>query len=359
MTKVLQVLGHSAGGIARHVAQVTEALDGTDGLTIDVAGPVGLPIEMPKPILPVEIPDGPLRGHASAIRTLAGLAGSYDVIHAHGLRAGIDSGIAARRRGKRSLLTVHNLVRDEIAGARAVLYKRAEAIALRSTDHTFSVSQDIARHLRATVPKMADRVEVLYLGIGDPPKVTRGSDAVRTEIGVAPNGALVVSVARLAPQKALEDLLEATSRLDGKVRLVIIGEGPLRSELERRARSLKIEDRVTFLGFRPDVADYMGAADVFCLSSIWEGVPLSAQEAILLGVPVVGTDVGGMRELISNKVSGRLVPARDPLALAEAIEEVLKDPERAKAYAEAAKGSLAERFSTARMLARLREAYAG
>jgi glycosyltransferase involved in cell wall biosynthesis len=115
---------------------------------------------------------------------------------------------------------------------------------------------------------------------------------------------------------------------------------------------------VSFLGFRPDVADHIAAADAFSLSSLWEGVPLAAQEAILLGTPVVGTDVGGMRELISNKVSGRLVPPGDPVALAAALDEVLSSPERAAAYARAARDGLHERFSTDAMLERLREAYA-
>ena len=359
MTRVLQVLGRSAGGIARHVAQLTAALDGKDGLEIDIAGPVGLPISMPKPLIPVDIPDGPIKGHAGAIRKLAGTLATYDVIHAHGLRAGIDSGIAARRVKKRSLLTVHNLVRAEIAGPRSVLYRRAEAAAVWATDHTFAVSQDIARHLRATVPRSADKIEVLYLGIGDAPPVTRSREEVRESLGVSGSTHLVVSVARLAPQKSLEVLFDALRVVRSDVRLAVIGEGPLRDELERYVRTAGLSEKVIMLGFRDDVADHLAAADVFCLSSIWEGVPLAAQEAILLGTPVVGTDVGGMRELISNKVSGRLVPSRDHDALAAAIDEILGDPARAKGYAEAALGSLKERFSTERMLTRLRSAYVG
>lgn len=357
MTRVLQVLGRSAGGIARHVSQITAALDGSDGFDLDIAGPVGLPIEMPKGLIPIDIPDGPVRGHAAAIKRLASVASSYDVIHAHGLRAGIDSGLAARGKNKRTLVTVHNLVRSEIAGPKAMLYRRAEAAAVWATDHTFAVSQDIARHLKATIPRSAGKIEVLYLGIGDAPDVHQARDEVRAQLDLAPGTALVVSVARLAPQKALEVLFEAICLVDREVALAVIGEGPLRTDLERHARSLGVADKVRFLGFRRDVADHVAAADVFCLSSVWEGVPLSAQEAILLGTPVVGTDVGGMRELISNKVSGRLVPPRDPVALAEALNEVLRDPQRAQNYAGAALTSLKERFSTERMLARLKDAY--
>lgn len=359
MTRVLQVLGRSAGGIARHVAQVTGALDGVDGFHVDVAGPVGLPIPMPKPLIPIDIPDGPVRGHLEAIRSLARTMESYDVVHAHGLRAGIDAGLAARRTNKRSLLTVHNLVRAEIAGMRTVLYRRAEAAAVWATGHTFAVSHDIARHLKATVPRRADKIEVLYLGIGDAPPVGRSREDVRGSLNLAESTPLVVSVARLAPQKSLEVLFDSLRTTHDTVHLVVIGEGPRREALERYARSAGLGDRIHLLGFRDDVADYIAAADVFSLSSIWEGVPLAAQEAILLRTPVVGTDVGGMRELISNKVSGRLVPPRDPAALASALDEVLGDRDRAEAYADNALAQLKERFSTDRMLARLREAYAG
>ena len=357
MTRVLQVLGRSAGGIARHVAQLTAALDG-NGFDVDIAGPVGLPIPMPKPLIPIDIPDGPIKGHAGAMRFLARTIASYDVVHAHGLRAGIDSGLAARRVHKRSLLTVHNLVRAEIAGPRAVLYRRAEAAAVWATDHTFAVSQDIARHLKSTVPRSAGKIEVLYLGIGDAPRVSRSRAEIRESLGIPPSSHLVVSVARLAPQKSLEVLFDAVRVARSDIHVAVIGEGPLREDLERYVRTAELSDRVQMLGFRDDVADHVAAADLFCLSSIWEGVPLAAQEAILLGTPVVGTDVGGMRELIANKVSGRLVPSRDHEALAVAIDEILEDPERGRAYADAALVSLKERFSTEGMLERMRAAYA-
>ena len=359
MTRVLQVLGRSAGGIARHVGQVTRALDGWDGFEVDIAGPVGLPIPMPKPLLTVEIPEGPLVGHAQAIRRLSDLLGNYDVIHAHGLRAGIDAGLAARRVKKRSLLTVHNLVRAEIAGPRTILYRRAEAAAVWATDRTFAVSKDIARHLTATVPRSADRIEVLYLGVGAAPTVARARGEVRASLGISGDSRLIVSVARLAPQKSLEVLFDALGKVHADVRLAVIGEGPLREDLERYLHSTGLSDKVHLLGFRKDVADYVAAADAFCLSSIWEGVPLAAQEAILLGTPVVGTDVGGMRELISNKVSGRLVPPKDPEALAAALDEVLGDATRAETYSQTALETLKERFSTDRMLDRLKSAYVG
>ncbi|HEV3472050.1 MAG TPA: glycosyltransferase [Actinomycetota bacterium] len=356
MTRVLEVLGRSAGGIARHVAQVVAELDGGTDLAIDIAGPGDLPIPMPKPVLPVEIPDGAFSGHGHAIRRLRTLARGYDVVHAHGLRAGTDVGIAVR--GSRKIVTVHNLVRPEIAGrVKAPLYRRVESLTVALNEYVFAVSSDIARSLKRAWPPGKNKVEVLHLGVGGVPPLSRSRAEVRAELG-ATDRPLVVSVARLAPQKSLVTLLEAMGQLPDVV-LAVVGEGPERRALEDAIARTGLSDRVHLVGFRSDVADVIAAADVFCLSSIWEGVPLAAQEAILLGVPIVATDVGGMRELIANKISGRLVPPRDPVALAGALSETLTSETESARYVVAAKRHLLKDFSTEGMLDRLRAAYAG
>jgi glycosyltransferase involved in cell wall biosynthesis len=360
-TRVLQVLGRSAGGIATHVAQLVASLDGTDDLVVDVAGPSDLPIAMPKAITPVLIPDG-LLGHRRAIAALRSIvtARNYDLVHAHGLRAGIDSGLAARDARAVVATTVHNLVQPEIAGrVRAVAYRRAESSVVRVSDKVFTVSEQIAQHLRRSVgdaPSM-NKIEVLHLGVGGTPKIRLDRRSARASVGVDPSAPLIVSASRLSPQKALHVLLEAMTKLDPEVLLVIAGEGPLEAALKEQADAAGLSERVRFTGFRSDVADLIAAADVFCLSSIWEGVPLSAQEAILLGVPVVATDVGGMSELIADGTSGRLVPRDDSGALADALREVLGSPELRATFAEKARRDLDKNFSTQAMLARLTDFY--
>ncbi|HYP24562.1 MAG TPA: glycosyltransferase family 4 protein [Actinomycetota bacterium] len=355
--RVLQVLGFSTGGISRHVAQVTQALDG-NGFEVDVAGPDDLPLKMPKPVLPVSIPSGPVRGHRAAVGRLRGIvgAGDYGIVHAHGLRAGIDAALAARGRCP-VVLTVHNVVHPDVAGRTKYLaYKQAETLAVGLTAHTFAVSAEIATHLRKH-PGARGKVEVLYLGIGDPPRVTRERSAVRAELGVAADERLVVTASRLSAQKALPVMFEALGAAATPFVLALLGTGPQEEELRRAAAEHGIAERVRWLGFRPDVADYIAAGDVFCLSSVWEGVPLAAQEAILLGVPVVATAVGGMPELVDDAVTGRLVPPRDPAALAAALRQVLASDALRKTFADGAKKALQKKFSTERMLARLAGEY--
>lgn len=356
MTRVLQVMGRSAGGIARHVADITEALDGNDSFVIDIAAPPGLPLPMPKPVRDVTVPDGPVRGHVRAIRALRGLTAGYDVVHAHGLRAGIDAGLAAPASAL-SVATVHNLVRPEIAGWKTGIFARAESLVVVTNDRVLAVSDDIARRLRSMAQRRSDRIEVLYLGLGEVPVARRSRADVRGELRLGKGEALIVVIARLAPQKALHVLVAALAEVPGAV-AAILGEGPLRTALEVEVRSRGLHDRVRLLGFRHDAHDYLAAADVFCLSSVWEGVPLAAQEAIRMEVPVVATDVGGMRELIANKLSGRLVPPGDPSELARALRETLSSEEDRERYTERALLDLEARFSSERTFQRLKEIYA-
>lgn len=309
---------------------------------------------MPKPMLELEIPDGPVAGHRTAVAHLREhLARGYTTVHAHGLRAGIDAALAARGTPTRVVVTVHNLVRPETAGRiRAPVYARAEKLVVKLASRVFAVSEEIAGRLRRA-RGAGDKVEVLYLGVGEAPAVRRAREEIREELGVG-SAALVVTAARLAPQKSLHVLIDAVAELGPKVHVAIAGQGPLQDDLARRAAERGVSDRVRFLGFVSDLPDYIAAADAFCLSSSWEGIPLAVQEAVLLGTPVVATAVGGMPEVIEDGRSGRLVPAGDPLALAGALDEVLRDP---RDYAANALDHLRRRFSTERMLDRLRAEY--
>lgn len=357
--KVLEVLGTSTGGVAAHVARVTEELNRAGGFEIEIAGSPDLPAEMPAAVYPLHIPKGPT-GHRAAVRALIGLIsrGDYQVIHGHGLRAGLDAARAARRTNVPVVVTVHNLVQREIAGAlKARAFRVAEPLVAKLSDRTLAVSGEIADRLRSAAPARVGTIEVLHLGVGETPSTSRDRDDVRAGMDLMADDRLVVTVARLVPQKALHVMLAAVAELPSTVHLAILGEGRLEGDLRATADRAGIAERVHFLGFRADVADHLAAADVYVLSSIWEGVPLSAQEAILLGTPIVATHVGGMPELVEDRTSGRLVPRDDPEALAAAVAEVLGDPEVAGGYARKAAEELRKNFSTGAMLSRLSEIY--
>jgi glycosyltransferase involved in cell wall biosynthesis len=359
VTKVLEVLGQSTGGVGKHVAEVVKALDGTYGLTLEIAAPGNLLAPMPKDVVPVLIPGG-LRGHPQAVRTLRDLieAGGYDLVHAHGLRAGMDAGLAGRWAGVPVLVTLHNLIVPEVAGGLgARFYRRIEPMVIWLGARTFVPSRDMAERLAARSPRLAPKIEVLYAGVTEVRSPVRSRSEVRTELGLEEDQGLVITVARLHPQKSLDVMMRAMAEIGGANVLAIVGEGPSEAELRLLCDELGISDWVRFLGWRTDATDLVAAADVFCLSSAWEAVPLSAQEAVLLGTPVVATRVGGVDELITDRESGRLVPKGDYLSLARALRDVLASDVDRKRFADRARADYPARFTREHIVERLLGVY--
>jgi glycosyltransferase involved in cell wall biosynthesis len=160
------------------------------------------------------------------------------------------------------------------------------------------------------------------------------------------DGPIVGNVARLAPQKDHATLLEAARRLPDGVRVVIVGDGELREDLERRADGLPVE----LTGAREDVPELLASFDVFAFPSLFEGLCLAVIEAQAAGVPVVATPVGGIRETVVDGETGLLVPTRDPAALAAAIRRLLDDRDLARRLADEARRRVRERYSEQRMV---------
>lgn len=172
----------------------------------------------------------------------------------------------------------------------------------------------------------------------------------------------VLYAGRLRTRKAVAVLLEAFARLRRRVpeaRLVLVGDGDQRPALEARARELGIHEPgdtgggVAFEGARPHGAmpEYYRTADVFCLPSLYEGFPLAILEAMAAGLPVVATEVAGVPEAVADGVTGRVVPAEDAEALADALAELAGDPDRARAMGEAGRARAAAEFAIPKVAA--------
>jgi glycosyltransferase involved in cell wall biosynthesis len=176
----------------------------------------------------------------------------------------------------------------------------------------------------------------------------RPSRDVREEQHTPEDASVIGTVARLHPSKGHEDLLRAFAIVSQSVPeavLWLVGEGECRPTLERTAVRLGIEAKVRMPGARTDVRDLLGAMDVFALPSRWEGMPNALMEAMAAGLPVVASDVDGVRELIREGETGWRVPAGDPEAMAEGLLSVLGDGDRAVRAGHAAQAYMQERFS--------------
>jgi glycosyltransferase involved in cell wall biosynthesis len=169
-------------------------------------------------------------------------------------------------------------------------------------------------------------------------------------------------VGRLVPVKNQAMLLDAAAALQRRnlrVTTVIVGDGPLKQELQSRADALGIAASVRLLGERPDVERVLAAFDVFALTSVSEGLSNTIQEAMASGLPVVATRVGGADELVDHDRTGVLVPSNDPIALANTLESLLVAPERRLRMARAARTRAQSEFSLDKMVGAYEELYYG
>jgi glycosyltransferase involved in cell wall biosynthesis len=164
---------------------------------------------------------------------------------------------------------------------------------------------------------------------------------------------LILGVGRLVPQKDFELFLEAAAllvRRNPDAGFAIVGDGPLRAELQRQAARLGLERSVAFLGERQDVPDLLRTADVLWLTSRWEGLPNVVLEAGASGTPVIARDAGATREIVRHEVSGYLLRDRDPEPFAACTHALLADAGRLRAMGEAARRVVEENFSLERMV---------
>lgn len=245
----------------------------------------------------------------------------------------------------RVVVTTHVLLSRHAAGGslRQRLATRLVGRAYGSADAVVAVSRGVAADLERRM-KRRGSVRVIYNPIVSPELQTR-ADSLRSSPaaelpGVPPGARLVLSIGRLAPQKNQALLLEAFAALAGdlpEAHLVVLGEGRERPALEQRIRELGLDGRASLPGYVEDVAPWYAAADVFALSSDWEGLSNVLIEALLYGCPVVSTRCpSGPEEILEGGRYGRLVPMRDASALAEAIRATLReapDPARLRARA--------------------------
>jgi glycosyltransferase involved in cell wall biosynthesis len=287
------------------------------------------------PFQPLQISDRPHPARdARAIRRLHRLLrqAAPGVVHAHGLRAGAFAALAllpARRPRRPALIvTVHNAPPQGGRQAR-LLYGLLELICARRADVVLCVSADLAARMRR---RGAQRVTgVAVPAPVAPPPSEQAIAAARADIDAA-GRPVVLAVGRLAGQKGLDTLLAAAARWQHREpapRLVIAGEGPLAADLAVTAGRTGVD--LVLLGQRADVPPLLAAADVLVVASSWEGYPLIVEETLRAGRPLVATRVGGIPELVGAELASEaaavLVPPGDPGALADAILNVLDNPD--------------------------------
>ncbi|MBN1754624.1 glycosyltransferase family 4 protein [bacterium] len=162
-------------------------------------------------------------------------------------------------------------------------------------------------------------------------------DYLYTDLPISREDILVINVASLAPHKAQNILIEAASlvtRANPRVKFLIVGDGPLYSKLKDQIIRTGLTKKVILTGFRKDIPELLKASKIFVLSSYLEGLGTSLLEAMRMKLPIVATRVGGIPEIVRHSVNGLLIPPYDPAALANAILNLLSNPEKARQMGE-------------------------
>lgn len=306
-------------------------------------------------------------GDARAVRWLVDWLSSYrpDVVHTHSSKAGVLGRMAARLVGIPVVHTVHGWSFAPQRGP-AGRGRERRSLGLRGviglerrlagwSDALVVVTPLDARAGLAAGIGRPEQYRLIRSGIDlDQPRSGR-QDRVAIRAGLRLSDQFVVgTVGRLAGQKDPLALLAGFAWADlPHSHLVIVGEGPLRADLEAAITAAGLDSSVTLLGQRPDAARLVASFDLFALTSHWEGLPRSLVEAVAAGVPVVATPSGGVPEVVRSGETGTLVPRSDPAALAEALTDLHARPDHRALMARAAEAEVAQ-FSVDAMRRELR-----
>ena len=361
VARLLMVVRPSEGGAFGHVARLSGELV-RRGHQVAICGPHEsesaldprvevIYVEMVQPIAPLR--------DLRALRELASTIRSWrpDLIHVHGSKAGTLGRLA--RYADPSIpvaFTPHQYAFANYFRRRSSrrVYRQIERAMAPLATMVICVCE-AERDLAAEVGS-ADRAVVVHNGIEFVPAAEADPRLATLREG----GPVILAVAELHPRKGLLTLLAAMPEVLGahpEATLVLAGEGTHREALLREVARLDIAPSVRFLGRVSDVPAVLAGADVFVNAAWAEAFPYSVLEAMAAERPIVATDVGGTREAIEDGVTGRLVAPFDAGGLAEALLDLLSDPQRAERLATAAGARMHERFTFDRMIAGTVDAY--
>jgi glycosyltransferase involved in cell wall biosynthesis len=307
---------------------------------------------------------GPVMSGKSDIRVIPRLvrtmcSGKFDIVHTHMFAANFLGRLAALLAGVPVIVSTVQLIAErekwwEILLDRALQLKTGMMITSSEAVRRSFIERGIRE----------DKITTIYNGIDfskfDSIDRVEARNRIRPELGLKDSTFLVGTVARLQRVKGVECLIEAANHIVESVpnaRFLIVGDGPQKAELQYRIKQLDLSSRFIFAGTREDVPAILSALDLFVLPSLSEALGIAVIEALLMRVPVVATNVGGVPEVVKSGETGLLVPPKDPIRLGEAIAYVYSNRDRAIAMARAGERRVRGMFEISRLAQRQVELY--
>ncbi|MEQ8820473.1 MAG: glycosyltransferase [Sumerlaeia bacterium] len=348
-------LARVAQDLVRRGHEVTVICTETEGPNADFLREQGVRVEL--------VPVRHWRNRED-IRAMAGLLREIgpDVVHSHLFRQNAPATVAARLAGVKAVFAQIHLV----GTYRKASWVWADRILGQFRTGMLAVSEAVAMDIRhALWPLAPRRLIVLHNGVETEPfEALDPEDCrgwLRQEFGLPQDSLVLLHAARLSSEKNQHQLLSAFARLRQdypQARLLMVGEGDLREDLEQKKDSLGLDGSVTFAGRRNDIPRIMGGSDVFVLPSRQEGFSNAILEAMAAGLPLVVSDVGGARECLRHERNGLILPPLDEGALTAALERICRRPDERTAMRSANRTDIAE-FTQDRMVRRTLEIYEG
>ncbi|MFQ5421942.1 MAG: glycosyltransferase family 4 protein, partial [Anaerolineae bacterium] len=338
-TRILQLIASSHGGGAAHVLDLSLGLD-PEQFQVTVAMP-----EDGGNVLPGQFTEADIEFVAMAIRS--GFAwrqvgrmrrlvrdGRFHLIHVHGARAALYGRLAVMgmKQRPRVVFSIHGFATPFYAPVKRTVYLLLERWLQRVTERTICVAQaeaDLFLQHRLAPP---EKVYVVHPGIDVQRFLqVQGKDdgRLRRDLQLPTGSRIILTVCRLHIPRDFDTLLDAFAQIVPRfpdLHLLIVGDGPQREQIIHQIEQTGLTAHVHLPGFRRDIPDLMGLADIFVLTSFgWEGYPLSTLEAQAAGVPVVVTAAGGSAEAVRHEQTGLVVPKQDATRMAAAFTRLLTD----------------------------------
>ncbi len=362
--KVLETIRQGKiGGGESHVLDLVEELDKsayepvvlsfTPGPMIDKLQAMGIKTY----VIPTETPFDISKWHQ--VKQIL-IKEEIQLVHAHGTRANSNVFWAAKQLNLPVVYTVHgwSFHPDQHPLLRYLRIKGEEFLSSRA-NVTICVSDNNLRDAlkEFEIPNAAVIKYGINLNKFNPDNTYKN---VRSDYGIDPQTTVVGYVARITVQKDPYTLMKAIARVPEtlNVKFLVIGDGELKAGMLKLAHELGIESRIIFSSFRQDVPDVLSAVDIYCLPSLWEGLPIGLLEAMAMKKAIVASAVDGTKEVITDQQNGFLVPPQSPERLADALTQLVSNPALISAFGNKAYEVMKEQFNVATMTRKVERIYA-
>ena len=360
---LIAIASGELGGGTTHVLQLLDGLAESRWKTALVCDPEGPLSEMARErgVELFNVPFMRSRFDFTSIQGLRRVCERYRpaLLHTHGTRAGLITALATRTRHRLPFVyTEHGFsVSVPRRGLKRLGAHSIEAHVLNRASRIITLSRFGRETIRTLAPRALTRTALVPHGI-DAQRQSGRRTSVRRDLGLSDHHLAIGTVQRLVQPKAPLDFVDAARRVHAahpETRFIVIGEGPLRTKAENRARELRVP--MQFSGERRDARSLLRGLDIFCLLSHWESLPLSILEAMEARLPVVATDVGGVASLVRNGTTGRLVSPADPAAAAAALSTLVVDPSLRESLGSRAHAVCLEHHSIEHVIERTEQVY--